>query len=362
MMTTFRILKRPARLPGFRLALLLGLLTLPAAAEIGDTRVARWQHDAKAAFLLMFDDAWPSHWQVAAPELAKRGLVATFYINPGKGEYLKFKNEWENKLWKQGMAYGNHTLSHKGARSVEEADREIGECNRAITSMVPGKTPRLISYGQPGVGPGNWTLTGAQLNELLARYHLINRPPFDRHGAVYHLKTTAEMLALADRAIASNGMEYLVIHGVERIVPNWGYQDFWALKQGIFLPLLDGLKERRDRGDLWVTDHISQHQYETERNGASVRILEHQPDRIGLQLTCAADPAFYDLPLTLATCVPPSWRACSVTQDTNQVVVAVVGGVVKYQARPGVHPVILRPAPATEGAPAPAPKVQPGRP
>ena len=51
-------------------------------------------------------------------------------------------------------------------------------------------------------------------------------------------------------------MEYLIIHGVERKQPDWGFQDFWALKQDILLPVLDGLKERRDRGDLWITDHI----------------------------------------------------------------------------------------------------------
>ena len=37
---------------------------------VGHTRIARWKDDSKGVFLLMFDDSWPSHWQVAAPELA----------------------------------------------------------------------------------------------------------------------------------------------------------------------------------------------------------------------------------------------------------------------------------------------------
>ncbi len=71
-------------------ALLLGMIFLMAGlassalAEqnpaIGETRVARWKDDRTAAFLLMFDDSWPSHFQVAAPELAKRQMIATFYI------------------------------------------------------------------------------------------------------------------------------------------------------------------------------------------------------------------------------------------------------------------------------------------
>lgn len=315
-----------------------------SAGTPGDTRVARWQDDAKAVFLLMFDDGWPSHWQVAAPELAKRGMIATFYINPQKGEYLKFKGEWENKLWRQGMVYGNHTLTHQGVKNLENAEREIGECTRVIESIVPGKTPRLISYGQPGVGPGKWNITPAELDGLLSKYHLVSRPTFDKHGAVYHLKTAGEMLALADRAIATTGMEYLVIHGVQRIVPDWKYQDFWALNQTVFFTLLDGLKERRDRGDLWITDHISQVQYETERKGATVRVLGRGDGEIRVQLTSAADPAFYDLPLTLITHVPADWTACKVTQGDKTDVVAVAGGYAKYRALPGAVPISLRPA------------------
>jgi peptidoglycan/xylan/chitin deacetylase (PgdA/CDA1 family) len=88
----------------------------------GDSHSARWKDDQTAAFLLMFDDSWPSHWQVAVPELAKRNMIATFYICPGKGEYQKFAEEWEERLWKQGMVYGVHTMSHKGVKDYTNAD------------------------------------------------------------------------------------------------------------------------------------------------------------------------------------------------------------------------------------------------
>lgn len=324
-----------------RLLLFAVAVVTATAAEPGTTRVARWQDDKKAAFLLMFDDSWPSHWQVAVPELVKRGMIATFYINPGKGEYQKFKDKWETELWKQGMVYGNHTLTHKGAQNFDDADREISECNRLILASVPGKTPRLISYGQPGVK--TWNVTPAQMQQLFDKYHLIDRLEFKNHGAVYHWKTTAEMLALADKAIATNGLEYLIVHGVERIDPKWSYQDFWALKQDIFLPLLDGLKERRDKGDLWITDHISAHQYERERDTATVKVLEASERRIRLELTCKADPQFYDFPLTLLTQVPSRWQQCQVTQGTNRTVCSAVNGVLRYPAQPDGQPMIIQP-------------------
>jgi peptidoglycan/xylan/chitin deacetylase (PgdA/CDA1 family) len=318
-------------------------LALRADAEPGATRVARWPGDAQAAFLLMFDDSWPSHFQVAAPELAKRGLTATFYINPGKGEYQKFHGEWESNVWRQGMAYGDHTMTHKGVKDLANADWEIGECARIIRGIIPGAATRLLSYGQPGVGPGAWNITAPQLDELLRKHRLISRPPFTGHGAVYHLKTTTEMLALADKAIANGGMEYLVIHGVERIIPKWSYQDFWALKQDVFLPLLDGLQARRDRGALWIADHIAAHQYERERDTAEVQVLAGTNRKISVSLKCKTDPQLYDQPLTLVTRVPAAWRQCRVTQGTNQFRRVTAGHELSYPAQPNGAPITLEP-------------------
>ncbi len=330
-------------LTAFCMALMLACPVFRVWAEdkpiAGEVRVARWKDDRTGAFLLMFDDSWPSHWQVAAPELVKRGMTATFYICPGKGEHQKFAKEWDETLWKQGMVYGNHTMTHKGVKDFANAEWEIGECARTIRKVTQSKEERLVSYGQPGVGPDDWNITEEQLSELLKKHNLISRPTFVGHGAVYHVKTVAEMLALADRAIAVKGMEYLVIHGVERITPNWGYQDMWPLKQDIFFALLDGLKERRDKGQLWITDHISMHQYETERNSAVVRVLESSERGLRLELKCKADPRFYDLPLTLVAQVSAGWQRARVTQGGKATVVDIEKGAIRFDALPGVMPI-----------------------
>src|SRR5690606_36114187 len=114
----------------FTLSLLTGLTAACAHAAVGDTRVATWKDDRTAAFLLMFDDGWPSHWQVAIPEMAKRGLIGTFYINPAKTEFIKFQAQWDKLMPETGMIYGNHTMTHHGVRDIEHARWEIGECAR----------------------------------------------------------------------------------------------------------------------------------------------------------------------------------------------------------------------------------------
>ena len=310
-------------------ALAVWLMVGAATAQEPVARVARWQADARAVFLLMFDDGWPSHWQVAAPELRKRG----------KGEFTKFARTWAEDVWRWGMVYGNHTMTHRGAADFATAKREVDECSRAILKMVPGKERRLLSWGMPGVP--TWNVTKEEMRQLLADNLLIDRPPFTGHGAVYHLKTTAEMLALADKAIAARGMEYLVIHGVERIEPKWGYQDFWPLKQDVFLPLLDGLRERRDRGDLWITDHLSYHQYEREREGATLKVLEASNARLRLELTSTADAELYDLPLTVVARVPTGWRQAVVTQGEQRQTAAVEDGRVRFRALPGGGEIVL---------------------
>ncbi len=310
------------------------------ATPAGETHVAKWKGNKKAAFLLMFDDGWPSHWQVAVPELVKRGMVATFYIVPKKGEYSKFEKEWK-KVVEQGMALGNHTMTHDGFQGPEDAETEVGGCTRYLLDFVPGKNPRLISFGLPGVKDYNFG-EGNSLKALLTKYHLVDRGDFKGHGAVYHWKTTEEMLALADKAIAAGGLEFLVVHGVERITPNWGFQDMWPLKQDILLPLLDALKERMDRGDLWITDHISAHQYETERQTAKVRVVSADARVIRVECSSDADPQFYDQPLTLQTAVPPTWQRCRVGQGAQQKEVKTANGVVQFEALPNKGVITLQ--------------------
>src|ERR1043165_8143557 len=84
---------------------------LAAADKPGTTRVATWKDDKQAAFMLMFDDSCQTHVKNAIPELVKRGMVGTFYLNPGSGHYAALKNNWEKthvknaipELVKRGM-------------------------------------------------------------------------------------------------------------------------------------------------------------------------------------------------------------------------------------------------------------------
>lgn len=329
-------------------ALMLATISLAtpghAAETVGSTRVATWKDDRTAAFMLMFDDGWPGQLMVAIPELQKRDLTGTFYMVPDKGEYKVHAVKWAEAIKGGGVVYGNHTMTHRGVSDYEHAQTEIVECTRVIREElqpVPGKPKRLVSFAKPGVPKGKWTLSKEDLARTLEEDNMISRPPFAGHGAVYHWQELEEMIALGDKAIASQGTEYLVLHGVERIGSK--YQDFWALKQDIFLPLLDYLEAKQETKELWVTDHISWHQYLIERDAANVEPLKASDSTIELKLTSAADPKLYDFPLTLVTNVPSHWKECRIVQGESDTRVTAVDGMLTFDAVPNGPTIQLLP-------------------
>jgi peptidoglycan/xylan/chitin deacetylase (PgdA/CDA1 family) len=326
------------------------VLSVPALIQTvvavpGDARVAKWKDDRVGVFLLMFDDGWPGQVDVAVPELQKRNLAATFYMVPEKGEFKARAAQWAEAAKSPLVVYGNHTMTHGGVRDYEHAKTEIGECTRVIREVlqpVPGKPDRLVSYARPGVGEGKWTLSPEDEARILRETDTVSRPPFAGHGAVYHWKTLPEMTALAYKAVDEKDMNYLVLHGVERIGAKW--QDFWPLKQDILFPLLDYLKEKQESKELWVTDHISWHQYKTERETTTVKTLRVIPNGIQLDIKSSADPKLYDLPLTLVVEVPSTWHDCNVSQGANSVRVSGTGGFVTFDVDPHGPPISIRPA------------------
>src|ERR1051326_8577902 len=161
--------------------------------------------------MLEFEDSLPSQVKVVVPELKKRGIPGTFYINPGKEQFRGFRKEWETQIPGEGIEYANHTFTHTGAKSVEQLEQELEKTNEEIYKCYPDrKRPRLISFGQPGGVP--WNVSRSETLALLAKFNLIERPPFI--GYPFQIKSQEQMLALVDKALEKGEMGHLVFHGV----------------------------------------------------------------------------------------------------------------------------------------------------
>ncbi|CAM3030026.1 polysaccharide deacetylase family protein [Rariglobus hedericola] len=313
--------------------LALVLSPFAAFAETGTTRIAQWKDDKKSPFMLMFDDACPSQVGNAVPELKKRELAATFYNFPAAGHYQGNKAFWETTVPAiPGFVYGNHTINHKGFSSVTDAEKEIADANATIMRLFPGKSPRLVSYADPG-GVKN-AISGPEIDSILAKNNLVRRPEFGGHGGGIAYRTASDVLAAVDRAIGKGTQEYIIFHGVGG--------DWIVFPQAEFTQLLDGLVTRRD--SLWITDTISVHKYETARAKAQVKFKNDGPAQIRVLLTADVNLALYDQPLTLITQVPAAWKKCQVVQGTSKVTVPVENGEARYDAVPGATMITLTPA------------------
>lgn len=302
-----------------------------AANDFGQTRVLKWKDGKRAVFMVEFDDSAPSHLEFAIPALKNRGLPGTFYINPGNGPYKSHQAAWEREASSPGIELANHTFSHIGAPSVEEFDREIAEANEVIDRLYPHRpASRLRDWARPGVPREQWKISEAEIQSVLAKYHMIERPPF--FGPPFSIKTTGEMIDWVDGAIAAGEMRHLAFHGVGG--------DWHSAPINYFLALLDKLEACADQ--LWVTDPLSYHKYETERRTASVSVVESTASSVRLSLTSESDPHFYDQPLTLVTTVPDSWKRVTITQGKSRQTRTAKNGLVQFDALPGGGEIVLK--------------------
>lgn len=304
-------------------------------ASFTGTRVLKWKDGKRAVFMIQFDDSAATHITNVIPQLVKRGIPGTFYINPGNGPYKSQQAAWEKAATIPGIELANHTFTHIGGLTVEAFEQEIVKCNEALNALYPArKQPRLISFGRPGVPKEKWGINDEQIKAVLAKHHLIERPPFT--GPPFQYKTIPEMNQLVDLAIKTGEMKSLVFHGVGG--------DWLVTPLDYFAAVLDKLDANRDQ--LWLTDPLAYHKYLAERTTAVAKEISSTPQCIQIALTSQADAAFYDLPLSLATRVPSDWTHASVQQGKSRVNVQVVDGIARYDALPGADEIVLVPATA----------------
>ncbi|OGV39180.1 MAG: hypothetical protein A2X48_01615 [Lentisphaerae bacterium GWF2_49_21] len=296
----------------------------------GAAEIAKWKDGKKAAFLLMFDDGMPSHLKNVIPELKQRGFIGTFYINPGVKWYEKSK--WEKDVVAAGMVFGNHTMTHAGAKDAAQADADIAQCNEYVLKLNPElKQPRLISFSRPG--GVDWKVTPDEMKAIFAKYNIVPRPPSNGRFGGIHIKNADGLLKVVDLAVEKGGSESLFFHGVGG--------DWLSQSTEDFVKMLDRLDANRD--NLWITDPISMHKYETERNGAQVKVIGSDEKGIRISLSCSADANLYDFPLTLITKVPAAWKKCKITQSGKTVTTDAVNGQVQYDALPGKDEILIQP-------------------
>lgn len=306
------------------LSVVLALLGLAAFAAETEVRIAKWKGDAKACFLLAFDDGCPSQLQNAMPVLNKYKVPGTFYIYPSGGHFSWQKDKWAKAAESEYVCLGNHTMGHKGVNAPEELEPQVKECAEVLKAMTPNeKWPRIVSFAVPGGVP--WKVSKEEVKDVLDRCHHVERPSY--HGPPWFCGNPAEAEKLIDTTIAKGDMEHIDFHGVG---------GDWLSGP---TELLEAICKKLDanRKDIWPASAADCHKYATERDAASLAKVSVTKTKVVFELAVKdLDADLYDLPLTVV--VPaPGWTSAKVTVGkAKTVTVPVVDGKALAEVRPGL--------------------------
>lgn len=279
-----------------------------ATQHYGDPQVLKFKDGKLAAFSMQFDDSMETQADFAIPEMNKRGLVGTFFINPASERYERRRQTWEVVCPEHGHELANHTLRHKGAADYEEADREIGGCAHHIWKLYPEKSKlRPFLRG----GGTTWSISADEMRELMDRYYLFRAPS---RASISDDREINRPVQKAREALANERWGLVGFHGI-------GGQ--WiSTSEKVFVEMLDFLVDNKDR--IWTGTTGDVFRYTQERDAVkmvSLTALSKHSFRISIE----CDPTklklygrpfteLYDMPLTVQVRVPESWNRFAVEQ------------------------------------------------
>ena len=273
----------------------------------GNPEILRFRDGKKGAISLEFDDSMSSQIKNALPLLKNFGVHATFFINPGAGHYAPNKRIWETEIEKAGQELGNHTLTHKGAKSDEEAVKEIQACADVINRIHHGK-PRIVPFATPGGVP--WVVTPAKITEL---HHKLISFGTERRYFIQDSDSKPPTWIPAKAMDEQTWIE-LGMHGVggewlSTSVPN-------------LTLLLNYLRDHQS--EIWVAPTGEVYKYIQERSATRVALGPMASSRFfRVEVTC--DEAkinpfhrpfgeLFDVPLSVRLTVPVRYKKYRVTQ------------------------------------------------
>jgi len=255
--------------------------------------ICKWYGGRKGALSIRFDDSHPTHLSKVIPLLDEFGFKGTFMINPGNADFQNHRLEWEACARTERHEFANHTLHHRGAKTEEEIDREIGKVSEYIQSIFPQRS-KLVAFNRGG--GTSW----------------ITRKPFVYHLRKYHLFHVTGSLGMDD--VYGNRIAALNRHLTKHIErAGWCRIHFHSIGAGQatsednFLAAMQLIKTHEAK--LWIAGLADVYKYNQEQNTAKLAIVRRSADFVELELSCGTAVELYDQPLTLQADLPHNWPA-----------------------------------------------------
>jgi hypothetical protein len=274
-------------------------------AGVETAKIAYWHKDYEAAVSLRFDDSLESHVRFVIPTLDRYGFKATFMVNPGRSSYIRNRSFWEREVVSRGHRLGNHTMHHRGAKTIEEAQFEIGEAARILRSVPTGESELMVfaAGGMTKWGGADWEDSASSYRHLVSDYKLIDLYDGFHPSENYHSTDTPKGLCgRLQSAIEKRSHQTFVFHdigspGIKDFVKRLIYGHHLTIAEEDFKEFAECLHRVKER--TWIAPLVNIYKYEAERNGSSLVVVERKNNVVRLRLQVKTDPSLYDQKLTI---------------------------------------------------------------
>lgn len=268
-------------------------------------KIARWYDDKSAAVSLRFDDTLQSHVQVVAPMLSKVSMPGTFMVNPGKSLFKKNEKFWMIDVPAMGHDLGNHTMNHRGAVDVKDADFEIGEATRIIRHIFPKRSPLMLfaSGGGEKWGGKRWKNASPKYKGLVQKYDLIDLydGQHDSFGVTWRV-TVDDMRRQVEDAIKEGRHQAFSFHRIGS--PGWKDRlrnltggNNYAFPVDKFESFINYLSSVSDR--VWVATLLDILKYEKEFENSTLVNVAFDINSVAVDLIVNTDSDLYNQNLTM---------------------------------------------------------------
>jgi peptidoglycan/xylan/chitin deacetylase (PgdA/CDA1 family) len=286
--------------------------------------IARYQGNRTAAISYTFDDGLKEHYTIVMPELAKRGIAATFWIigktpegKPVKGIEGIYSMTWGEikTLAERGHEIGNHAYTHPYLVMLppETIQEEVFKCDSAIEANI-GIRPRTFCY------PYN------AINETVLRIAKAGRVGTRTAQIAIGGNSTPESLdAWVTKLIETRDWGVGMTHGITQ-----GYDSF--PDPNVLWNHLDRVKAQDDV--VWVAPFADVAAYTAERDNIGLQVSK-TGDGYVVTPMMSLDKSLFTQPLTMivdAKLFPTQPRA---TQDGKSLTVTARNGKWLFDFAPG---------------------------
>ena len=313
--------------------------------KVGRVSVATWPDGKQAAVSLTFDDALPSGYRKAAPDLEQRGWLGTYFLTNFNLK-TQDKAPW-NALASRGHEIGCHTVTHPNSGLPTSPPATIQfelNCGQFVTPLVTSGP--ILTFAYPDSLAG--TQTGPLRTAVRGRYlaarsgkagdgnQVSNASPAETDVLVsFPIMTatkTAECEQELDGAVASRGWLICMIHSV---IENDGWQNITQQDWDALLALLESEEDK-----VWIAPLADVAGYVQSRRTAWTLWDWDGMDQVSVSVWSALDRTPPDLALTVTVRVPESWNEVTISSDDDNHTVQ--NGEVTFALKPDGRQIILK--------------------